>query len=314
MKKSIYFKAILIAVSIYFSMIAFRLYYGYVTQPNLNQIHYESSYSRQTRFSWKSKNYISGKGGKSKRRAPDVHSTASSQRYEKVGSAVTESKHYEKDKSKVIDIIKSNKAIIQFEQSSGLKGNRFLSLGIGVNPDQFENMIASLEKVGKLVSFKVTKTDKTNDYLELKAKRKSLEKTREALTSLRGKGKVEKLILLENRILEIERDIQSLGVELGEFDNVNEFCTVKLSLYELKKIKVKKLVSMMHRGKVAFQWATAWYLKLVQILIILGITLVIMVLLLEKFKIVHFNEWKYKLKFISKNTSDDKPDPDKSDS
>ena len=43
------------------------------------------------------------------------------------------------------------------------------------------------------------------------------------------------MINLETRILELEQQIQSLGVNLGDFDAENEFSTVKLVLTEKKK-------------------------------------------------------------------------------
>ena len=43
---------------------------------------------------------------------------------------------------------------------------------------------------------------------------------------------------LENRILEIEQQLQGLGVSLGNFDDENEFCTVHFSLLEGKEVKI----------------------------------------------------------------------------
>jgi L-lactate utilization protein LutB len=77
-------------------------------------------------------------------------------------------------------------------------------------------MSTDLQKIGKLLSIQIDKSDKTNEYKDLQAKRVSLEKSHASLIGLKGHAaKVEELINLENRILELEKEIQTLGVHLG---------------------------------------------------------------------------------------------------
>ena len=62
-------------------------------------------------------------------------------------------------------------------------------------------MILEIKKIGKLESIQIHKTDKTNEYRNLNAQRESLEKTRAALISFKGKGgKIDELINIENKI------------------------------------------------------------------------------------------------------------------
>jgi uncharacterized protein YfcZ (UPF0381/DUF406 family) len=82
-------------------------------------------------------------------------------------------------------------------------------------------------------STEITKIDKTNEYRQLNAKKASLEKTLASLQELKSKtGVIDDFISLNYKILEIETQMQELGVELGNFDAENEFCTIKFSLYE----------------------------------------------------------------------------------
>src|SRR5260370_606896 len=114
-------------------------------------------------------------------------------------------------------------------------------------------MVGELRKIGELSSINIDKVDKTNEFKELKAKRASLEKTRDALVSLKNKpGRIEEFTALENRILEIEEQIQSTGVSLGDYVQENEFCTVKLSLEE--KGAAAAGISFRHRAVVALAW------------------------------------------------------------
>jgi Domain of unknown function (DUF4349) len=161
---------------------------------------------------------------------------AGAQKYEKVGSLTQVSTEFEADRSKIDDLIKGSAGVVQLERATGLKGGRSLQLGIGVPPDKFDAFIESVRVVGKSVAIEVVKNDKTNDYLQLRAKRATLDKARTALEDLRaGGGSTEERVNVQNRLTEIEQQIQDLGVSLGEFDTQNELCTVKLTLQERYK-------------------------------------------------------------------------------
>ncbi|MFZ2960460.1 MAG: DUF4349 domain-containing protein [Candidatus Ozemobacteraceae bacterium] len=182
------------------------------------------------------------------------------QKYEKIGTLKAASQDFEKDDLRLRSIIASFGGMIQFEQTSGLEDHRQLNLGIGVLPEKFDSFLAEARQVGRLLGIQIDKKDKTNEYQELKAKRSSLEKARDSLEKLKGASvtgaRVDELINLENRILSIEQEIQVLGVNLGEFDEKNEFCTVKFFLIE----EGRKIpgIALVQRVKVAFEW-TAKY-------------------------------------------------------
>ena len=104
--------------------------------------------------------------------------------------------------------------------------------------------------------------DKTNEFLNLKAQRASLESTLKALVELKShNGRIEELISLQEKILEIEKKLQELGVMLGEYDEVNEFCSVKLVLNENKDILIYP-PHIVKRLMIAFTWAIKVYLAL----------------------------------------------------
>ncbi len=206
-------------------------------------------------FEFARKNYASEKQAVSNKDALML----SSQKYEKVATLSSRSSQFESDEKKLRQSVAEFKGVIQFEQNSGLPGRRILHVAVGVHPDRFDDIIASLRGIGRLTGIHVNKTDKTSDYKDLNAKRISLEKYRAGLLALKGRnGKIEELISLEQKILEIEKEIQEKGVQLGEFDAENEFCTVKFSLYEggaSGKGFLRKTFD-------AFEWAVLWSLGL----------------------------------------------------
>ena len=156
------------------------------------------------------------------------------------------------------DQIKKFNAIIQYEESSGQKGSRELQLLVGIPPEKFDTFYVDLLAIGIVKSKEIIKIDKTNEFKNLNAKRASLESIRTSLLELRRQsGKIEEFVNLQNRILEIEQELQSLGVMLGDFDEENEFCTVRFSLLEGRG---EIQISILHRIKTAFEWAIQYYL------------------------------------------------------
>jgi hypothetical protein len=232
-----------------------RVFYGYFAYPDTAQnirfqnqpINWESIVNRKNYASKKFTLETSVKGT----------TTTVDQKYEKIGTLSSETSDFEHDEQQLRTIIQEHNMLIQFEQRSGLTGMRILHMALGVIPDKFEQMITKMKKIGILTFIQINKSDKTNEYKELEAKKISLEKTRKALSELKGLGgSVKELIQLENRILDIEHQIQAFGVSLGEFDEENEFCTVKFTLLETR---IQSKIPFSQRLKVAFEWTVKYY-------------------------------------------------------
>lgn len=183
-----------------------------------------------------------------------------SQKYEKTATIRTRTGNFEKDEQNLRNTLKRENAIIQYEQNAGRKGSRELHLIVGVAPEKFDSVYHQLIAIGNVRFKEITKIDKTNEYKNLNARKASLEITRQSLLDIKKhNGAIEEFVQLQNRILEIEQELQSLGVSLGEFDEENEFCTVRITLAESFEVKI----SMLHRVKVAFEWSVQFYLLMV---------------------------------------------------
>lgn len=231
-----------------------RLGYGYVTSPNGEPIG-QSLYQPQSSYNFEisRKNYAGQKGGGS------VGPSAVDQRYEKVATLGQVTSTFDADEARVRDFASEAGALIQHELAFGLEGRRQLQLALGVAPDDFEGAIETLRGVGRAVSFQVNKTDKTNEYRELLARQESLKTARDNLMALKSReAELGDLIALEARILELESQIQSLGVSVGEFDSEFEFVTVKLTLSEVAPERLRD-ISFMRRAKTALEWAVQFY-------------------------------------------------------
>ncbi len=277
MTKKHIIKWLLILGGVFGILFLFRLGYGYTLTTS------SSSYSDNYFFSENNfkRNYASEKyyvksEGK-------VSSINVDQKYEKVADIKTGTTNFSKNEDKARHIIDEMNALIQFEQKSGNTGNRNLNLLIGVPPENFDSLYIKLIQIGNVSAKQITKKDKTNEYKELNAQKLSLEKTRNSLLLLKDKGgKIDEYMNLENRILEIEGQLQNLGVSLGDFDDENEFCTVKFSLHESHT----KSISMMHRIKVALEWTVKIYFKIFTTLFFMSLVIYLVSLIITKFQII----------------------------
>lgn len=276
MKSPLFRRTLWILGLVYLGLFSYRLWYGYQQ--------YATSYflnnSSMSFFSGKGdlrKNYASREYKVKKLSGEGMDISQVSQKYEKIATIEARTADFEGAEQQLRAELKGMDAIIQFEKNTGNPGSRALHLMIGIQPERFDAMYQVLiEKIGEIQSKEITKTDKTNEFKELNAQKASLEKIRNSLISLKNKGgKIEEFIQLENRILEIEQQLQGLGVQLGSYDAENEFCTIRFSLVE----KLEERISFGHRVKVALEWSIKIHLRiLLGLALMLGIAYVLVLI------------------------------------
>jgi Domain of unknown function (DUF4349) len=263
-------------------LFVFRLVYGYLetstTHAGGNHNDFFSSLEN-TR-----KNYASEKKMMNNANVQEQANIASSQKFEKTASIQAKSSEFEKDERNIKAKTKEFNAVIQYEQNLGQKGNRQVHLLIGVNPSLFDAFYAEIQKIGLVKAMQITKVDKTNEYKQLNAKKTSLEKTLQSLLELKSRtGQITDFVALHDKILDIERQLQELGVELGNFDVENEFCTVKFSLYEGE---TQKNISFIHRLKVTLEWTIKYFAVFIFSILLLAMAVFVVLLIVDKYTLI----------------------------
>lgn len=277
------------AVAIFFILMALRFAYGYFSFGEDNTAEpREQSLVQQNEFETGKRNYASDKKKAGSKEGNSGAQFLAGQKYEKVGALNSRTDEFEKDEKKLREAILKLGAQIQLEQNTGLAGSRMLRLGIGVDPGKFDEMVSEVRKIGTITGIQITKTDKTNEYRDLNAQRLSQEKYRDSLISLKSRnGKISELIELENRILEIEKEIQNLGVKLGDFDEENEFCTVKFTLMEKRSAASPSfLKDTARRLKFAFEWTVKYYLLGAVMLFFASLFILVILLIMERLNLI----------------------------
>lgn len=229
-------------------------------------------------------NYASSKKVKTWEKGGQIQTATVDQKYEKVATMSAATKQFEEDEKELRKTVKAYDALIQYEQNQGMEGNRILFLTIGVDPVRFDSIILELRQIGKIQNIQVNKTDKTNEFLDLQAQLATLDKTRTSLIDLKSRsGTIRELVDLENRILEVERQIQDLGVSLGDFDAENEFCTVKFTLSEYR-VTIIPGIKIVQRATVAMKFAIEWYTKFILGFLFSAFSIWLLYGILQKFK------------------------------
>ena len=270
-------------IALFFLMLLFRLIYGYA----ITDITAGNDYSNNFFSSVENlrKNYASDNNMlKMKADVAQQASIASAQKYEKTATVKSKTTQFEKDVDDIKKMTALFAGVIQYEENTGNKGNRQTHWLIGITPDKFDSFYVKIQSIGQVRSMEITKIDKTNEFRQLNAKKVSLEKTLASLNELKSRGgAISDYVSLHDKILEIETQLQELGIELGNFDTENEFCTVRFSLYEGAP---DKKISFMHRLKVALEWTIKYYAILIISLLALIAAVFVLLLVIDKLKLI----------------------------
>lgn len=211
---------------------------------------------------------------------------STNQKYEKTAEINLRTSEFDKAEKKIKAQIQQYDAIIQYEQILGGKGHRKAHFLIGVSPNLFDKYYKEILKISSLNDCEVTKIDKTNEYRQLDAKKKTIENALNSLKELKNKnGQISDYVSLNDKILEIEEKAQELGVELGNFNQENEFCTVKLSIYEGNTIKS---ISFLFRVKISLEWTIKYFAIIIVSVFFMCLAVLIILTILDKIKFLNF--------------------------
>jgi Domain of unknown function (DUF4349) len=264
----------------------FRISYGYLETDTNNSLNNSGSFFGQIENL--RKNYASEKvktlSEPSFQSQDSKTDFASNQKYEKTASLISKTSNFDEEITGLNRLTKDYKAVVQYEKNEGKKGSRELHLLIGVNPSLFDSFYLQIQKIGDLKTTEITKIDKTNEFRQLNAKKVSLEKTLTSLNDLKSRGgAIGDYVALHDKILEIEKQLQELGVELGNFDSENEFCSIRFSLYEGAS---ERKISVLKRIKVALEWTIKYYLLGVSGVLCLSCFTFVLLIIIEKLNIL----------------------------
>jgi hypothetical protein len=182
--------------------------------------------------------------------------------HEKSARIATSAVSFEADEAEVRAAIEEQRALVINETSGGREPERRLTLEIGVHPDKYDALVDRLGRIGRLESVSVQQQDRTNEFRQLYARRQSLKKQLESVRKLlaRDHPTIDDSLKVEQKIHDLERELRSVSVQLGDLVGKESFYHVYLTLVEhLPGAGPGRASFLVRRTARAFLWATAWW-------------------------------------------------------
>lgn len=156
------------------------------------------------------------------------------QLFEKRAQIGCRSQDFQADESKLRSQLALHKAIVFFEKSEGTAPRRKLYIELNVPPEQFESLVAGVKTIGHLESILVQQRDRTSEFRKLQSQRRTMRSHLDAIVKLRDRPmtSLDDALKLENKIIDIERDLQNVGVQMGDLAAKESYFHVDMSLIE----------------------------------------------------------------------------------
>jgi len=188
--------------------------------------------------------------------------------YEQIADLSARTTDFENDEKKLYGSAVKNQAIIQHEAKTGLSGRRVTSVTLGVKPENFDKTVEELSSIGTMLTPRIVKNDKTPEYKNLLAERATLEKTKENYIALRAhNASLSERLSLEQKIIEVEAQLQAQDVSLSDFTVDEGLCTVNFTLSEAAAAVGRSFVRILASSA---KWTvTACFMGLVLIIMFL---------------------------------------------
>jgi hypothetical protein len=189
----------------------------------------------------------------------DIHKV---QVYEKTAHLTSGTTAFAEDEGRIRSAVAHWNALVFSETATGVAPHRHLSLGISVRPERFDLLLDEIRGVGQISSITVQQQDRTSEFRRLHAQRQSLKKHLDAILKLRNTGKlsVEEALKLEQKVQEVEKEVQAVGVQLGDLLDKEPAYNLFVTLQELQPGSWNdRTFTFSRRLGSGFLWALGWW-------------------------------------------------------
>jgi hypothetical protein len=173
---------------------------------------------------------------------------------------------FDSDEALIRSALAVHQATVFNEQKGGIAPDRKLTIEIGVHPDKFDALVERLRGIAQLESIEVQQRDRTGDFRRLHAQRQSLKKYLESMLKLRDvkNPSIDDTLKLEQKIQDIEKELQKQNVQLGDLLGKESFYHVYVTLSEYQPgSKYDRTSGWATRLGHSFYWAMAWWFAVV---------------------------------------------------
>lgn len=115
-------------------------------------------------------------------------------------------------------------------------GSRYASIRARIPSEKLTVFTDGVSEAGNVTNRNESVEDVTLNYVDVESHKKALEVEQERLLSLLQKAEtVEDIIAIETRLSEVRYELESYGSQLRTYDNLVDYSTVQLEIYEVDR-------------------------------------------------------------------------------
>ena len=182
-----------------------------------------------------------------------------------------ESKKFDEDVATIKELVTKNGGYFESTSVSGNKeyGNRGAGFVARIPSDKYEAFMGSVGDVGSLTYKSESVDDITSSYVDVQARLKSLNTKLERLQELESNAEnVTELLEIEDRINEVQYQIESYTAQMKTFDDQVDYSTVSIDITEVATYSEVKADSAWNRFVEAFGASFVGFVETVQEIVI----------------------------------------------
>ncbi len=210
-----------------------------------------------------------------------------------------ESKKFDEDVSSIRELVTSNGGYIESSSQYGSEEyvNRDAYFTARIPADKYDNFMNTVGTVGSMTSKYENVDDITSSYVDVQARLNSLNNKLERLQELEQKAEnVEDLLSIEDRINEVQYQIESYTAQKRVYDDQINYSTVDISVTEVATYTEVKADTAWNRFVEAFQGSCSGFIAFLQGLVVAIIYLfpyaIIVIIVLLIIKRIRFKKGK----------------------
>jgi hypothetical protein len=168
--------------------------------------------------------------------APTVSNSALTRKIIKNADMSLTTADYNKSIGQIESTVKSFGGFVQSSgtQGEGATGSRSATYVVRIPTDKFDSFLDSVGKIGKVVHRNVSGNDVTEQYIDTETRLNTLETEHTRLVDLLKKATdMTDIIKIEDKLTEIETQIEQYEGELKKMDSLVDLSTVNISVSEV---------------------------------------------------------------------------------
>ncbi len=178
-----------------------------------------------------------------------------------------ESKKFDEDVKTVKGLISSNGGYIQSSSQYGSEeyGNRDCHFTVRIPSKNYDAFMNAVGSVGSMTSKHEDVEDITSEYVDVQARLKSLDTKMERLRELEAKAEtVEELLQIEDRINDVQYQIESYTAQKRVYDDQVDYSTVDIDIQEVVTYTEIKADTAWNRFAEAIEDSTHGFIEFLQ--------------------------------------------------